>query len=230
MKPGRPRVAPGHPHRATRRTDTRAGATGLACRATACRATACPATSCPAAARATAARTHPGAELRRLGLRAAVRRRRGDAVNAAAVVGRRRTLGPAAVATLLAAVAGAVLGTAVAPDGTRPPAPAAAPRVGLSSGVAKLPLPAGWRPLQRRSELRGLEAATAVRGVEAREVALDIRAPEDASLLPSGVATAGLPAPSTRRLGARAAWRYDLRARVPGAAWSRWRCRRPAGS
>jgi hypothetical protein len=44
------------------------------------------------------------------------------------------------------------------------------------------------------------------------EVALDIRAPEDPSLLPARVAEAagGLPEPEPRQLGARTLWRYDL--------------------
>jgi hypothetical protein len=80
------------------------------------------------------------------------------------------------------------------------------------SGVARLPLPAGWEPLQRRSSLPGLHDATAVRGVHSA-VALDIRAPEDSSLLPADVvaASAGdLPAPRLRELEGRGAWRYEL--------------------
>jgi hypothetical protein len=113
-------------------------------------------------------------------------------------------------ATLLAGAAGAVFGTVLAPDGAEPRAAHA--RIGLTSGVATIPLPAGWRPLGRRSSLPGLEEATAVRGVHS-EIALDIRAPEDESLLPAGVddAVAGdLPEPRPLRLDARTAWRYDL--------------------
>jgi hypothetical protein len=120
-----------------------------------------------------------------------------------------------AVATLLAAAAGAALGTALAPDDPDPRRGEDAPRVGLMSGVARLPLPAGWEPLRRRSSLPGLHDATAVRGVHSA-VALDIRAPEDSSLLPADVvaASAGdLPAPRLLRLDGRRAWRYE----IPGA-------------
>jgi hypothetical protein len=79
-------------------------------------------------------------------------------------------------------------------------------------------VPADWQPLGRRSSLPGLEEATAVRGVHS-EIALDIRAPEDESLLPAGVgdAVAGdLPEPRARRLDSRTAWRYDLPPASPG--------------
>jgi len=115
-------------------------------------------------------------------------------------------------ATLLAAAAGAGLGIVLAPDAPDPRRDDAAPRVGLASGVARLPLPAGWEPLRRRSSLPGLRNATAVRGVHS-VVALDIRPPEDPSLLPAGVvaASAGaLPAPQLRRLDGRSAWRYEI--------------------
>jgi hypothetical protein len=119
-------------------------------------------------------------------------------------------------ATLLAAAAGAMFGSVLAPDG---PAPRVAhARIGLTSGVATLPLPAAWQPLGRRSSIPGLEEATAVRAVYS-EVALDIRAPEDESLLPAGVedALAGdLPEPRSRRLDSRTAWRYDLPRAHPG--------------
>jgi hypothetical protein len=119
-------------------------------------------------------------------------------------------------ATLVAAAAGAMLGSVLGPDGADPRA--AGPRIGLTSGVAAIPLPADWQPLGRRSSLPGLEEATAVRGVHS-EIALDIRAPEDESLLPAGVehAVAGeLPKPRARRLGSRTAWRYDLPPAHPG--------------
>ena len=119
-------------------------------------------------------------------------------------------------ATVLAAAAGVVLGLAVAPD---PPAPAAAPapapRIGLASGVARLPLPADWRPLGRRSTFPGFDRATAVRAAGS-EAALDLRLPDDASLLPASVVAAvdgRLPAPQPRGPAGRTAWRYDL----PGA-------------
>ena len=122
----------------------------------------------------------------------------------------RRTV---AAATALAALAGVVLGLIVAPDPPPPaPAPPPEPRVGLASGVARLPLPADWRPLGRRSTLPGFEDATAVRAGGA-EAALDLRSPEHASLLPrSVVAAAGgpLPAPQVRGPDGRRAWRYDL--------------------
>jgi hypothetical protein len=121
-------------------------------------------------------------------------------------------------ATLLAAAAGAALGGVLAPSGSEPPASDAAPRVGLASGVARLALPDGWQPLGRHSSLPGLEEATAVRGVHS-EVALDIRAPESASLLPAGVEAAApgrLPEPRPRRLRARTVWRYDLPGARPG--------------
>ena len=121
--------------------------------------------------------------------------------------------------TVLAAVAGVVLGLAVAPD---PPPPAAAPplapRIGLASGVARLPLPADWRPLGRSSTFPGFERATAVRAAGA-EAALDLRLPDDASLLPASVVAAAggrLPAPQVRGPDGRAAWRYDLPGARPG--------------
>lgn len=122
------------------------------------------------------------------------------------------------IATLVACVAGIALGFAIAPgraevEQEEQPQP---PRVGLRSGVARLPLPAGWEPLERRSSLPGLDEATAVRGVRA-DVALDIRAPEDASLLPADVvATSGdVPPPEPLRLGGRGAWGYELPASGP---------------
>jgi hypothetical protein len=122
-----------------------------------------------------------------------------------------------AVATAIAGATGALLGIALAPEGTNAPrAVAPEPRIGLASGVARLVLPAGWEPLRRRSTLPGLADATAVRGVHV-EAALDIRAPEDASLLPAALATAQtLPAPRPRRLDARIAWRYDVAGATPG--------------
>jgi hypothetical protein len=121
---------------------------------------------------------------------------------------------PLAVATVLAATAGAALGIALAPGAREPAAlPATAePRIGLQSGVARLPLPAGWQPLRRLSTLPGLDGATAVRA-EHTEVALDIRAPESPSLLPAGVVAAaatGLEGPRPRSVGDRTVWRYEL--------------------
>lgn len=116
-------------------------------------------------------------------------------------------------ATVVAAIVGAIIGTLLASDEPAPaPAAKPKPRIGLQSGFARIPLPSGWEPLGRRSSLPGLEQATAVRGAHA-QVALDIRPPEDASLLPAafaGGAPGGLPDPSTRRLGRRTVWRYDL--------------------
>jgi len=123
---------------------------------------------------------------------------------------------PLALATAAAALAGAAIGIALAPREER--AAPRTPRVGLSSGVARLPLPAGWSPLGRRSTLPGLEAATAVRSVHG-EAALDIRAPEDPSLLPASVARAlgaDLAAPKPRRLAAGTAWEYALGEPRPG--------------
>ncbi len=124
---------------------------------------------------------------------------------------RRRPVGVSAlvVATIAATAGGAAIGAMLASDGGEPPAAAPAqPRIGLQSGVARLPLPPDWEPLDRRSSLPGLEQATAVRGVHG-QVALDIRAPEDASLLPASL-SGDVPAPRPRRLGARTLWRYDL--------------------
>jgi hypothetical protein len=113
-------------------------------------------------------------------------------------------------ATLLAGVAGAVVGSVLAPEPSAPPAAEPEPRIGLRSGVVRLALPAGWEPLGRRSALPGFEQATAVRAGRS-EIALDLRAPEHPSLLPAQVAAAGeLPAPRLRELGARTVWRYDL--------------------
>lgn len=135
----------------------------------------------------------------------------------APAVSRRAASLPLALATAAAALAGAAIGIALAPRaGER--APERAPRVGLASGVARLPLPAGWAPLGRRSTLPGLEAATAVRSVHG-EAALDIRAPEHPSLLPASVARAlggRPPAPEPRRLGAGTAWEYALGEPRPG--------------
>jgi hypothetical protein len=117
-----------------------------------------------------------------------------------------------AVATFLAAVAGAGIGPALVRDPPAQRAGSGPPRVGLASGVARLPLPAGWVPLNRRSSLPGLHDATAVRGAHSM-VALDIRSPEDPSLLPADVraASAGkLPAPRLQRLDSRRTWRYEI--------------------
>ena len=143
-------------------------------------------------------------------------------MSVAAAVSPRRKLRPLLLITLVAAAAGAGLGFALAPDGpdaVPPRAPAPVPRIGLASGVARLPLPAGWQPLRRRSSLPGLEEATAVRGSHS-DIALDIRAPETASLLPARVEDAvvgDLPAPRLRRLDARAAWRYELPGTQPSS-------------
>jgi len=120
-----------------------------------------------------------------------------------------------ALATLAAAAAGAVLGNVIAPDDPDARRIEPPPRYGLASGAARLPLPAGWEPLQRRSSLPGLEDATAVRGIHSA-VALDIRAPEDASLLPGhfvAMHADDLPKPRLRLLDDHPTWRYEL----PGA-------------
>ena len=63
------------------------------------------------------------------------------------------------------------------------------------------------------SSLPGLEQATAVQGAHG-EVALDIRPPEAASLLPAALAATQpgglLPTPRPVRLGTRTVWRYEL--------------------
>lgn len=120
-----------------------------------------------------------------------------------------------AVASIVAALAGAGIGAVLARDPAVGHAGPGPPRVGLRSGVARLPLPAGWEPLNRWSSLPGLHDATAVRGAHSM-VAVDIRSPEDPSLLPADVrASSGgrLPAPRLLRLGSRRAWRYE----IPGA-------------
>lgn len=127
---------------------------------------------------------------------------------------------PFVVATVLAATAGVALGIALAPDEPDRPASRApaAPRIGMESGVARLPLPVGWQPLRRLSMLPGFEQATAVRAEHA-EVALDIRAPEGPSLLPGSVVAAaadGLAGPRPRSVAGRTAWRYELPAGRPG--------------
>lgn len=117
-----------------------------------------------------------------------------------------------ALATLLAAVVGAGIGTALARDPEPRRADSGPPQVGLASGVARLPLPAGWEPLNRHSSLPGLPDATAVKGAYSM-VALDIRSPEDPSLLPEAVraASAGrLPAPRLQRLDSRRTWNYEI--------------------
>jgi hypothetical protein len=126
----------------------------------------------------------------------------------------RRAIGLPALlaATVLATAGGATAGALLTNDREEPAAVAAQPRIGLQSGVARLPLPPDWEPLGRRSTLPGFEQATAVRGVHG-EVALDIRAPERASLLPASVEAKlpeRVPEPRTRRLGVRTVWRYDL--------------------
>jgi hypothetical protein len=125
-----------------------------------------------------------------------------------------------AAATVLAALAGVAAGAVLAgdePQVAAPSAPAPAPRIGLANGPARLPLPPGWKPLHRRSTLPGLETATAVRTGHG-EAALDIRMPEDASLLPSGVTPALFESPEPRRLGERSVWRYALGEPRPGTA------------
>ena len=123
------------------------------------------------------------------------------------------------------------LGGVLASDEPEPRAAAPEPRIGLASGVARLPLPAGWKPLGRRSSLPGLEEATAVRGAHS-EVALDIRAPEDPSLLPASVeAAVGGRAAGPGAAAPRRPHRVALRPRPRGAratASSRWCCRPPA--
>jgi hypothetical protein len=113
-------------------------------------------------------------------------------------------------ATLVAAGAGIALGTTLSSEPPAHVAPAER-RVVLKSGVALLPLPQGWKPLGRRAWLPGFHEATAVRGADA-DVALDIRPPEDASLLPSAVvASAGAaPEPELLRVAGRTAWGYEL--------------------
>jgi hypothetical protein len=123
-----------------------------------------------------------------------------------------------AAATIVATAAGVTLGTALAPGTADRANDDRTPRVGLMSGVARLPLPAGWEPLGRRSSLPGLRDATAVRGVHG-DVALDIRPPENPSLLPASVvrAAAGVvPAPRLLRLAGRGVWGYELPAHAPG--------------
>jgi hypothetical protein len=127
---------------------------------------------------------------------------------------------PLGVATVIAAALGTGLGIALTPDQPARPAPPPPPepRVGLQSGVAKLPLPAGWKPLGRLSTLPGFDAATAVRAEQA-ELALDIRRVEHPSLLPAGVVTAAagdLAEPKPRSLGGRTVWRYELPPAEPG--------------
>ena len=127
---------------------------------------------------------------------------------------------PLALATALAVAAGVGVGVVVAPDGrdAPPPPPPAEPRIGLASGVAKLPLPVDWRPLGRRSSLPGFGQATAVRAGGA-EAALDIRAPENPLLLPASVVDAAGPPPAlpvVRGDDGRTAWRYVLPGGAPG--------------
>ena len=126
------------------------------------------------------------------------------------------------VASVVAAAAGVALGSAVVGDA--PPSQAAAApapeRVGLANGPARLPLPAGWRPLGRHSSLPGLEAATEVQGPRST-VALDLRAPEHPSLLPAAVAASlGDAAPAARpeRVAGYRTWRYALPGDTPAAA------------
>jgi hypothetical protein len=116
--------------------------------------------------------------------------------------------------TLTAAAAGVGVGSTLAGGAPEPAFPTPA-RMGLSSGPATLPLPAGWTALGSRSSLPGFEEATAVRG-EYGQVAVDIRAPEDASLLPAAAAADGAPQPSVQLIGGRAVWRYDLPGPEPG--------------
>lgn len=119
--------------------------------------------------------------------------------------------------TVAAALAGVATGLLLTGGDDAPPAaPAPAkPRIGLASGAARLPLPADWTPLRRRSTLPGLEAATAVK-TPTGEAALDLRAAEDASLLPAGVEPALFAGAEPRRLGGRAVWRYALDRPRPG--------------
>jgi hypothetical protein len=142
-------------------------------------------------------------------------------VSVAAPISDRRGHPLLVLTSALAAAVGVALGIVLAPGGSAESGSRAAavePRIGLASGVARLPLPARWRPLRRRSTLPGFEEATAVRAVHS-EAAVDIRPPEHPSLLPAGAATAvasGLPEPRLRRLDDRLAWRYDLGELRPG--------------
>jgi len=116
------------------------------------------------------------------------------------------------VATLLAVLAGAGIGMALAREPGTQRADPGGPRVGLRSGAVRLPLPAGWVPLDRHSSLPGLHDATAVLGAYTM-VALDLRPPEDASLLPAALRAASggtLPEPRLDHLGGRPIWRYEI--------------------
>ena len=121
-----------------------------------------------------------------------------------------------AAATIVAVAAGVTVGSAIAPSPADPARDDGSFGVGLRSGVARLPLPAGWVPLGHRSSLPGLGDATAVRGVHG-DVALDIRRPEDPSLLPAAVVEAGeISEPQLLRLAGRGVWGYEVPAGEPG--------------
>ena len=132
------------------------------------------------------------------------------------------------LSTVFAAATGVALGSALAGGDAPPPAdraaaaptptPEPAPRFGLARGPVRLPLPAGWEPLRRHSELPGFKAATAVQAAHST-VALDLRAPEHASLLPLAAARRfprARPAPEPRRVGTRRVWGYELPGKVDG--------------
>jgi hypothetical protein len=120
---------------------------------------------------------------------------------------------------LIATLASAAAGTAFASLLVFREAAAPARSAGmLRVGVARLPLPAGWKPL-RRSPLAELPGAASARAPYF-DVAIDVRMPDDPSLLPGPMlpAAGGTPSPELRRRGGHAAWSYDL----PGRrAWTR---------
>jgi hypothetical protein len=111
---------------------------------------------------------------------------------------------PLLVATIAAAVAGACAAYGLVPGDTTAPV---VPR----AGGATLPLRDGWEPV-RRSAIPGLQSAPSARG-QGMHVAIDVRLPDDSSLLPAQMLHAlhaAAPRPEPTRSGGRVAWSYDL--------------------
>jgi hypothetical protein len=112
------------------------------------------------------------------------------------------------LATVAAAAAGWAIATALYPRESAAPA---RPTAILRAGVARLALPPEWEPL-RRPAIPGLRHAPSARGAHS-DIAMDVRTPDDPSLLPGPMllAVGEPPQPQLHRSGGRVAWSYDLR-------------------
>ena len=111
------------------------------------------------------------------------------------------------VATVAAAAEGWATAVALVPREPPPPAP---PDLVLRVGFARLTLPAGWERL-RRPAIPSLRRAASARGAYS-DLVLDVRSPEDASLIPRPLLgpIGAPPRPSLYSSGGRVAWSYKL--------------------